>query len=134
MIYIRIDGDEVKLADVKDPDVQSRWDWKSYDHVQEIASKLTASENKLYIGIDRGPSVSPRFDIIEAPVVGDDVSYSFNGDTYPCGKITRISDSLRRIETDEGRVFYRRKQSGTWLHNRTWALVRGHEYEQNPHF
>lgn len=133
MIYIKADGDDVKLSNINDMKAQSRWDWKSLEEVQGLAAKLSVSEKKLYIGVDKGSSVSPRFDIIEAPTVGDEVSYSFNGDSYPCGKIVKISKSLRRVETDEGKVFYRRKMSGTWLNGGTWALVHGHISEQNPH-
>lgn len=134
MIYIKITNGTVELSNIDDKTAQSRWDWKSYETVQDLAAKLSVTENKLYIGVDKGSSVSPRFDIIEAPAIGDEVSYAFNGDSYPCGKIVKISKSLRRIETDGGKVFYRRKLSGTWLNNHTWALVNGHVHTQNPHF
>jgi len=103
--------------------------------VAELATKLTG---KLHVPTDSGPYVSPRFDVIEAPKVGDDASYAFNGDYYPCGKITAISDSLRRIvATDEKgvkRVFWRRRQSGAWVYQGTWSLVQGHVSRLNPEF
>ena len=133
MIYVKVEGDNVTLSNIDDLTAQSRWDWKSYEQVQDLAAKLSVNENKLYIGVDKGPSVSPRFDILQAPAVGDEVSYTFNGDYYPCGQITKISTSLRRVETDEGKVFYRRKNTGVWLNGRTWCMVHGHISEQNPH-
>lgn len=112
---------------------ESRWDWKSLDEVALIA-ELASTDDTLYIGVDKGSSVSPRFDVIEAPKVGDDVSMSFNGDSYPCGKIVSISKSMKLITTSDGKKFYRRKQSGTWLNGGTFALVRGIIDERNPHF
>lgn len=93
-----------------------------------------------YIAIDAGPNVSPRYDVIRCPKVGDKVSYSFNGDTYPDGEIKSISKSLRVIKTtpSEGRfygnIYYRRGLSGSWIKDRTWTLVQGHIDERNPSF
>lgn len=112
---------------------ESRWDWKSLDEVALIA-ELASTDDTLYIGVDKGNSVSPRFDVIQAPKVGDDVSMSFNGDSYPCGKIVSISKSMKLITTSDGKKFYRRKQSGTWLNGGTFALVQGIIDERNPHF
>lgn len=55
-----------------------------------------------YVAIDNGPWHYPRYDVIRRPYVGDLVSKSFNGDSYPRGTIVKISDSLRRVETDTG--------------------------------
>ena len=73
------------------------------------------------------------YSIARAPVIGDLVSMSFNGDSYPCGTIAKISKSLRRVETNEGKVFYRKQETGRWLQG-GWALINGHIREQNPHF
>jgi hypothetical protein len=111
--------------------IESRSQWKSFEEVEAIAKLLGEG----YIATDAGSHVSPRYDVQELPNVGADVSYSFNGDTYPCGKIVKISDGLhRRIETSDGSVFWRRGRSGSWIKDGTWFLVAGHHYEQNPSF
>jgi hypothetical protein len=73
-------------------------------------------------------------DIGEAPAVGDEVSYAFNGDYYPCGTIKSISASFRLIITTEGQKFYRRRESACWKYNGVWSMVDGHREELNPHF
>lgn len=112
----------------------TRHDFKSLDHADEIAKSATEATGKLYLPVDSGAGVWPRFDVIEAPAVGDDVSYAFNGDYYPCGQIKSISASYRVITTTEGQTFYRRKQTGNWKYDRTWSLVSGHRKELNPSF
>lgn len=137
MIYVEVIGDAVFLLDKNDvrrtPNIQNRWDWETFEVADLIADKLNESTDGFYIPTDSGPNVSPRYDVILAPKVGDEVSYSFNGDTYPCGKIKSISASLRLIITDEGRKFYRRKLTGAWC-DKGWTLIPGHIHEQNPHF
>jgi len=114
--------------------VQSRWDWKSLEEVEGLALRLTAMTGKTYLGTDSGPGVSPRFEVIEAPKVGDPVSQGFNGDYYPCGEITKITKGWR-ITTSTGKVFNRRKNSGSWkMVNGHSSMVAGHISEQNPHF
>lgn len=127
-----IDSDRAK--DRRYADTMTRHDWKSYEAACEVAAKVSHVEKELYIGIDNGDNVYPRYDIIKAPVVGDEVSYSFNGDTYPDGKIVRISESMSVIATDTGKSYYRRKLTGAWKRHHTWTLVSGHHYEQNPSF
>ena len=83
---------------------------------------------------DAGPHRSPRFSIVTPPAVGDKVSYAFNGDSYPDGEVVRVSKSLRVVTTSTGSKFYRRRESGAWVQNGTWSLVRGHVSERNPHF
>ena len=141
MIYVLINtngkatlSNSTEARELKYVGIQSRHDWKTMERAAQVAADLSESSGRPYIATDAGPNVSPRYDVIEAPMVGDEVSYSFNGDTYPCGTITKISASLRRIETSEGRVFYRKRQSGTWLNGKTWGLVAGHRTERNPHF
>lgn len=114
---------------------QCRLDWHTLDQVQELATKCSVN-GKTYMGIDRGDHTSPRYDIIEVPRVGDEVSKSFNGDTYPQGTITHISKAPARrvIQTSTGAKFYRQGLSGRWVQDGTWALIAGHKSEQNPHF
>lgn len=113
---------------------ESRWDWTSLEQVQGLAMFVTAISGEDHIGTDSGPNVSPRFDIVRAPRVGDDVSYSFNGDTYPCGTIVRITDGGMAI-TSTGKRFNRYKNSGSWLMvGGTWSMVHGHYTERNESF
>lgn len=112
---------------------QSRWDWKDIDVVTETARQVTEITGNLHIAIDKGNFVSPRYDIIKAPQVGDVVSMGFNGDYYPVGKIESISDTMRVIVAG-GKMFYRQRQTGTWLHSKTFALIPGIHDERNPSF
>jgi hypothetical protein len=111
---------------------RSRWDYTGMADVEAIANRLNEEAGKtLYIAIDSGAHVSPRWDVIELPQVGDEVSYSFNGDTYPCGTITKITPKLQIVTSDGKRFTFK---NGGWRYNGTWWLVKGHHHEQNPHF
>ena len=112
----------------------TRHDFKSMDQAGEIAKSATEVTGKLYLPVDAGSGVWPRFDVIEAPAVGDEVSYAFNGDYYPCGTIKSISASFRLITTTEGQKFYRRRESACWKYNGVWSMVDGHRKELNPSF
>lgn len=139
MITVRITEDGIYPSDIGEAALnqwkgfENRNDWKSLSDATRIAEGLTKTTGVLYIATDAGETVSPRYDVIVAPKVGDEVSYSFNGDTYPCGTIVKISESLRTITTSDGKKFYRRHQTGSWVKG-GWSLVQGHHYEQNPHF
>jgi len=113
---------------------ENRNDWKTLAAAQEVAYALGAG----FVATDAGPHVSPRYDVIKLPAVGDLVSYAFNGDSYPCGKIVKISGSLRRVEAREENgsvhVFFRRRLTGSWIKDGTWSLVAGHVSTQNPSF
>lgn len=113
---------------------QNRNDWRSFEEAELIADQVTRFTGKRFIPIDCGPNVYPQFDVIECPTIGDDTSYTFNGDYYPCGKITSISKSLKLIRTSDGKAFYRRKRTGAWLYRGTWALVPGTIRRWNPEF
>lgn len=110
------------------------WNIKSFEHATELAAAETQSTGKLHIACDRGEYCSPRYYVAPAPVVGEEVSYAFNGDYYPCGVITAISKTLKKVTTSEGRVFYRKRQTGTWKSDGMWCLVNGHISERNPEF
>lgn len=114
--------------------VSSRWDFTTFDVAEKLAADATKLTGTLYIAIDNGPNVSPRYDIVRAPKVGDKVSYGFNGDYYPDGEITNISASLRIVTTSTGRKYYRRRLTDLWLERGMWALVQGHIDERNPEF
>lgn len=102
----------------------------SPDRLQKIADEAERNTGKKYL-----VSISAaEKDIVEAPVVGDPVSYAFNGDSYPCGTITKIAVNYRWIETSEGKRFYRRKQTAAFLMGKTWYMVHGHINQRNPEF
>ena len=120
-----------------------RWDWNSMAEVERIAHELNEAANKViylngarkpfYMAADAGPGVSPRYDVFSPPRMGDDVSYSFNGDSYPDGHVVSVSPNYRVIVTSTGNRYYRVKQSAGWRRNGTWWLVAGHISERNPH-
>lgn len=136
MIYLEMNGD--KVVAVKEERASAadkcRIDWKGMEEVEALAAQASELTGDLYIGVDSGNGVYPRFDIIKAPAIGDDVSYGFNGDYYPCGKIEAISASLRRIQTSDGSTFYRRKQSAAWVKDGIWSMVPGVIDRRNPSF
>lgn len=110
-------------------------DW---DLTSELAKSITAylnkSGKKSYLFVDRGESVSPRFSVCVKPEVGDEVSKSFNGDSYPVGKITKVSESGRRVETSSGTVFYRKRETASWVNKGMWFMIAGSISEWNPSF
>lgn len=139
MLFVQIANNEVVAVTDKTSHGegwQSRWDWKDLDTAQQIAEGATKLTGRLHIGIDNGPCVSPRFDIMEAPAVGDEVSYAFNGDYYPDGVITSVTKgSLKVVRTSTGSTYYRRRNTGNWKKaGGTWSLVPGHRTDKNPSF
>jgi len=112
-------------------------DYKSKAEVDALALRLTAMSGKHWIGFDDGPGTSHQFGVMEVPRIGDDVSYGFNGDYRPCGKITKITKGLRITATDEKghtMVFNRKKETSGWKRvGGTWWLVKGIHDERNPH-
>lgn len=141
MLYFRINaaGAVTEIADKAPspfgPDWANRWDWKDLPSAQKVAASATEHAGERYIAIDNGGGCYPRFDVIRAPKVGDQVSYSFNGDSYPDGEIKSISASLRLITTTTGGTYYRRGESGRWVKKGgTWTLIRGHVNEHNREF
>ena len=140
MLYIKIENDKVVGirtswdSNLNRKEWVSRWDWNSYEEVEKLVEMVADFTGKKHLPLDYGSHVFPRFDVLEAPAIGDEVSQTFNGDYYPVGTIVKISDSFRVITTSEGKRFYRDKLSGRWLSHGTWALVPGHIEELNPHF
>jgi len=108
----------------------------------DYAAAASRFMGELYLPVDAGPRVMPRYDVIRAPKVGDAVSMGFNGDYCPCGKIASISPSMHRIKTDDGTVFHRhapsrsvpKSLSARWLSGGTFAMVQGHHDKRNPSF
>lgn len=140
MLFLHVVNDEVvaiseEHSSERGPEWEDRNDWKGgIERPEMLAASATELLGELYIAIDKGRSISPRYDIIKAPAVGDKVSYAFNGDYYPDGEIVHISKTMKVIETDSGNRYYRKKLSGSWVRNGTWTLVPGHIERRNPHF
>lgn len=105
---------------------------------QQIADSASNLTGRTCLAIDSGPDVSPRYDVIEAPAIGDDASKGFNGDYYPVGKITKIGKDYKQITVDGPRgliKFYRRKLTAAWVQTGgTWCLVPGTRSEWNQEF
>lgn len=116
------------------PEAINRNDITDMAQAEQIAKDATVLTKSLHVAVDKGDHTFPRFDVIAAPKVGDEVSRAFNGDYYPAGKIVKVSESLRRVVTDTGVVFYRQGQTAAWLNNRTWFMSPGHRDERNPSF
>lgn len=140
MLRFKIENDAVVEVS-SDPDREgvdfsweSRWDWKELGRPEAVAESATVLTGELYIAIDSGPGHYPRYDVIKAPVVGDKVSYAFNGDYRPDGVIVKVSPTMKVIETDSGNRYYRRKKTGSWLRGGTWSLILGHIDRRNPEF
>ncbi len=113
----------------------NRNDWKTFEAAEKVAAQLNEVEGyQRFIPTDAGPHCSPQYDICEIPKVGDKVSKSFNGDSYPEGEIVSISKSLKVIKTSTGLSFYRRRLTGALVNHDTWSLIPGHHFEQNPSF
>ena len=133
--FIYVDG---VLREINDEYVRgavTRNDFRTFADAEKVAADAMAwNPGVVYLPVDSGASVSPRYDVILAPVVGMKVSKAFNGDYYPAGVITKISASMKVITTSTGVVFWRLRKSGTWLNHKTWSMVGGHISRRNPSF
>ena len=143
MITVKhISDTEAEISSIKEA-MEARWpagvyenrnDWSCLEQAEIVAKKLTKHYLfKSFMATDEGTGCSPRYDVIEAPRVGDEVSKSFNGDYYPCGNIVAISQTKKKITTSTGESFYRRKDTGKWLSG-PFALIKGVESRLSPEF
>ena len=135
------DGIKAVTPDYPGPGVpfMNRNDFLAFSGAERIAAAVNALPavklaGDTYIATDAGPHCSPRYDVIRAPKVGDKISYSFNGDTYPDGEIVNISASRRIVTSSTGKKYWRYRASGSWLNDGMWSMVGGHITEWNPHF
>ncbi len=139
MLYFQIQDNVVSgITNEWVRDVNSSWecrrDWNTFEEVVWVALSATIFSGEVYIPVDNGEWVSPRYDVIKAPAVGDKVSYTFNGDYYPDGEIVKISASNKVITTSSGKKYYRKGLTASWKNSKIWSLVQGHHNERNPHF
>jgi hypothetical protein len=115
----------------------TRNDIGSYAYAFTLASLLTdkyKAEQRTFLATDATESTSPRYDVIEAPKVGDPVSKSFNGDSYPEGVITKITPTWQ-ITTSTGAKFRRYKNTAGFRQaGRGFWMVGGHRDERNPSY
>lgn len=111
----------------------NRTDIKSFAYANTLATLLTEQLGRTFLAADAGPNVSPQYDVIEAPRVGDKVSRSFNGDSYPCGEIVKITPTWQ-ITTSTGKKFRRKGLTAGWREvGRGFWMIGGHVDERNPH-
>lgn len=144
MLYFKRNADG-KIEGISD-DHQHGDGWETARHTCKTmaeAEALTAEVNAqfgergdIFLACDKGSHTWPRYDVIRAPKVGTPVSYSFNGDSYPDGHITKVGGTnCSRVYTDTGSVYNRRRQSASWIkRGGTWSLIQGHVDERNPSF
>lgn len=115
--------DEVKNADQLD----------SFAEAEEMALRITAITGRDFLACDNGSWTSHQFAIVEAPVLGEEVSYGFNGDSYHDGKIVRITPNWMCI-TESGARYNRKGLTNGWKKvGGTWWMLNGIHNEQNPH-
>lgn len=108
--------------------------FSSMKQTEEYAKELELKTGDKYLPCDYGSHRSPRFEVVRLPKVGEPVSKSFNGDSYPEGVIVSVSKTYRKITTSTGLSFYRVGMTGGWRENGTWWLTPGHINERNPCF
>lgn len=147
-MYLELKNGKVLQISEKAPTYQVEWtydtvkgtgwtstrDIKTLEETIRIAEEVSHLTKKFYMPIDRGDGVYPRYDVIDPPAIGDKVSRCFNGDSYPCGEIVKITPSWR-ITTSTGVKFSRVKQTGSWkVINGYQSMISGHHDERNPHF
>lgn len=104
----------------------------SLEFATDLAERATKQFGTLFVPTYN--SSMTKFGIVEVPKVGDEVSYAFNGDYYPCGVIERITDKLTVI-TSTGDRFRRVKNTAGWKkEGGTWWLVNGHVDRRSEEF
>jgi hypothetical protein len=111
---------------------ENRCDWKDLAAAEVIAKAATEFHGVPYVATDAGDHCHPRYSVVQVPRVGDEVSYSFNGDTYPDGTVVSVSKTFKVVKTQHN-TYYRQGTTGSWKHSGMWCLLNGHRKERNPH-
>jgi hypothetical protein len=115
---------------------QNRNDLKTLEDAARVAASLSRATGVTYLPTDT-PNCSPRFDVIEAPKVGDFVSHGFNGDAYPVGTIIAITPTwqcvIQREDGSTVRAYRRNATSGSWRLD-GFSMIRGRHDYRNPSF
>ena len=134
MLYFTYENDQlVKVSSEPSRTALTRNDIISFPHAIQIAGAAWLLTGRLHLACDNGRNVYPRYDVIEAPKVGDKVSRTINGDYYPEGEIVHVSASKKVVRTSTGLRFDRKGTTASWRNKGTWTLVAGHINERNPH-
>ena len=106
-----------------------------------LAEKVAASASEFagrpYLVSDSGECVSPRYDVLAAPAVGDEVSMEFNGDAYPVGKVLSIAKNFSSVLVDgrngQQMRFHKKGARCSWV-CRGFSLIPGVVSKWNPEF
>lgn len=136
--HIQLKNDlPVSISDTYDKTAKnqiSSRDYNSFADAAYFARLITELTNKTYIAVDNGEYRFNRYEIIRMYQVGEEVSYTFNGDTYPDDIILEISKDLSTIKTANN-VYKRVKETRGWKQKKSpFWLFSGHLFEQNPSF
>lgn len=125
----------LEVAGLEYDEAVGRWELHdmTFEKVESLARGVTELMGALHVATFT-EGQSPRHDIIRVPRVGDEVSYSFNGDSTPDGVIVRVTEKFK-VVTSTGNEYRRKKNTGSWVRTGgTWSLIYGHVTERNPHF
>ena len=112
-------------------------DVRTKEQAEAIMAEMQAAEpDALFLVCEARYFRRSEFKVVKAPAVGDDVSRGFNGDYYPCGKVTYVTAKTAAVvRTSNGLEFRRRKNTSSWLQTGgTWSLISGIYDERNPSF
>jgi hypothetical protein len=100
------------------------WNLKSYAEAEELAVTVaTLHPELIFLPYDYGRGRISQYGIITAPDIGDTVYQSYNGHTFPAGKVELIDVGYNRIRAN-GRWYYREKKQPAWA-NAGWYLIKG---------
>lgn len=110
------------------------WSFKTFADAERAAIEESSRTGQVHLAADRGANVWPRYDVVAVPALGDDVSESFNGDSYPVGKVEQIGKNYKMIKAG-GRWFYRVRLTGAWrAAHSPFCLIQGTHHEWNREF
>jgi hypothetical protein len=114
----------------------------SYDRRDKVEAQRHLEERVAETGVEHiifnsADESWPFWEVSRLPQIGDEISYGFNGDSYPCGTIVKISKTMKKITGSGGDTFYRSpkpRQQSTWRKHKTWTMTFGHTEKRNPSF
>ncbi|USN15123.1 hypothetical protein LESZY_00890 [Brevundimonas phage vB_BpoS-Leszy] len=120
---------------------------QDYQVAIEAAKDATDMTKVPHWAEDRGAYVSPRYAIVRAFQIGEPVSYGYNGDSYPCGRIVSMSKTapvssgvgprIITVQDHNGnrRKFWRHRLTGSWREaGGGFSLQHGWHNDRNPSF
>lgn len=109
---------------------------EDFETAEQVANYLTLKTGTCFLPIDRGERVSPRYDVVKFDFKpGDEVSMmGLNVDYYPQGAVKKVSENKRIVTLYNGKRFFRRGLTDSWIYDKCWTLVPGTISELNPEF